>query len=486
MGRTGVPPVAAGILPGASNVEGVLSRSLPRLLADDRNSTVEVSGRMPATTGGTPVRPVRHFMTVSAWIPVIAAVPVLLLGEWIVRHVKGLARFNIPAPVVGGLLVSLGVLAFNLSGKGTIEFATKVSAQWWTWLTTIEPEWVHAPAKGVNLPLMIGFFTCIGLNATWDVVRKGSVQVAIFWGLATGLAAVQNALGIALAKLLGVNPLLGLVCGSVTMTGGHGTAIGFAPVLEKFGLPSAAVLGAAAATVGLVAGGLIGGPVGGGLIRSRGLKSQAGPDVSLEGGATAEAGILTDLRNLKFSGRTALTHLLLVLVGIKAGAWLSHFIQMSGLAFPPQIGAMVFGVLVRNAFDLAGRRWIQSETIDVIASVLLGFFLTIAMMSLNLIELANAAVPMLVILAVQVAVMAAFAYFITYRCMGRDFDAAIMAGGHCGFGLGATPNAVANMKSLVDRFGPAPRAFLVVPLVGAILIDFSNSLNITLFLNLLK
>ncbi len=425
-------------------------------------------------------------MTLSAWIPVLAAVPVLLIGEWCVRHVKVLGRFNIPAPVVGGLLVSLGVLAFNLSGAGTIEFAGKVSAQWWTWLVTIEPEWVHAPAKGVNLPLMIGFFTCIGLNATWDVVRRGSVQVAIFWGLATVLAAFQNVLGIALAKLLGVNPLLGLVCGSIAMTGGHGTAIGFAPVLEKLGLPSAAVLGAAAATVGLVAGGLIGGPVGGRLIRRRELKSQAGPMVSLEGGATAEAGIFTDLRNLLSIGGTALTHLLLVLVGIKGGAWMSHFIQMTGLAFPAQIGAMVLGVLIRNAFDLAGRRWISSETIDVIASVLLAFFLTVAMMSLNLIELANAAVPMLVILAGQVVLVAVFARYVTFRCMGRDFDAAVMAGGHCGFGLGATPNAVANMKSLVDRFGPAPRAFLVVPLVGAILIDFSNSLNITLFFNLLK
>jgi ESS family glutamate:Na+ symporter len=329
---------------------------------------------------------------------------------------------------------------------------------------------VHAPSKSVNLPLMIGFFTCIGLNATWDVVRRGSAQVAIFWGLATALACLQNAIGVGLAKLLGVNPLLGLVCGSVTMTGGHGTAIGFAPVLEKLGLPSAAVLGAAAATVGLVAGGLIGGPVGGGL----------------EGGATGEAGILLDLRSLVRFGGIALAHVLLVVIGIKGGAWLSHFIEMTGRQFPPQIGAMMLGVLMRNAFDLAGRRWIQTEIVDVIASVLLGFFLTVAMMGLNLIELADAAAPMLIILAVQVAMVAAFTYFVTFRCMGRDFDAAVMAGGHCGFGLGATPNAVANMKSLVDRFGPAPRAFLVVPVVGAMLIDFSNSINITFFLDHLK
>ncbi len=425
-------------------------------------------------------------MTLSPWIPVLAAVPVLLLGEQLVRRVRVLGRFNIPAPVVGGLLVSLGVLAYNLASAGKLELATQVTARWWTWLVTIEPEWVSSPAKGVNLPLMIGFFTCIGLNATWDVVRRGSMLLVVFWGLATALAALQNAAGVAVAKLMGVSPLLGLVCGGVTMTGGHGSAIGFAPVLESMGLNNAAVLGATAATIGLVAGGLIGGPVGGGLIRKRKLEAEAGSAVHLEGGATGEAGILQDARALRALGRVAVTHLLLLLVCIKAGAWLSHCIEKTEMKFPVQIGAMMVGVLARNAFDLAGKRWIQSEAVDVIASVLLGFFLTVAMMSLNLIELANVALPMLVIVAVQVALVAAFARWITFNCVGRDFDAAVMAGGHCGFGLGATPNAVANMKALVDRYGPAPRAFFIVPLTGAILIDFSNSLNITLFLNFLK
>lgn len=425
-------------------------------------------------------------MTISAWIPVLLAVPVLLLGEWLVRHIKILGRFNIPAPVVGGLLVSLGVLVCSLAGFGTIGLATKVTTPWWTWLVTIEPEWMNAPAKGVNLPLMVGFFTCIGLNATWDVVRRGSVQVVIFWALATALAVIQNGLGIVLAKALGVNPLLGLVCGSVTMTGGHGTAIGFAPQLEAAGLTGAAVLGAAAATVGLVSGGLIGGPVGGWLMRRHGLKSHAPKGVHLEEGATAEAGILQNFRVLATSGFTALKHILLVLACIKGGAWFSHVIEFTGFAFPPQIGAMLLGVVVRNVFDLAGWPWISTEQVNVLASVLLGFFLTVAMMSLNLIELAHAALPMLAILSVQVAVMALFAAFVTYRCMGRDYDAAVMASGHCGFGLGATPNAVANMKSLVDSFGPAPRAFLVIPIVGAMLIDFSNALNITFYLNLLK
>jgi ESS family glutamate:Na+ symporter len=280
--------------------------------------------------------------------------------------------------------------------------------------------------------------------------------------------------------------LLGLGCGSVTMTGGHGTALGFAADLEKAGLQAAAVVGVAAATFGLVSGGLLGGPVGGLLIRRRGLKPKTGAHTHLESGRSGESGTLNDLRLLAGFGRPFLAHLLLLLACIKAGAWVSYFIQHTGVTFPVYMGAMLLGVAARNALDWRGRTWVDSEVIDTLASVTLGVFLAIAMMSLNLIELANAALPMLVILAVQVIVMALYAWFVTFRVMGRDYDAAVMAGGHCGFGLGATPNAVANMKALVESFGPAPRAFLVVPVVGAFLIDFANALNITFFLNLLK
>lgn len=425
-------------------------------------------------------------MIIPAWLPVVFALPVLLLGEWLVRRVRVLRRFSIPEPVVGGLLVSLAVLAYNVSGAGMIQFATKISAQWWTWIVTIEPEWVRAPEKNVSLPLLVAFFTCIGLNASADLIRKGGLQVVTFLVLATVFALVQNGLGVLLARLLGVNPLLGVMCGSVTLTGGHGTAMGFAPIMEKLGLQAATLLGAAAATVGVVAGGLIGGPVGAALIRRHGLQSSAPKSVHLEGGDSTAAGILQDFRSLRSFGWTGLRHILLVVACVKAGAWLGHFLEQAGATFPTQMGAMIVGVLVRNAFDLSGHRWISLEVIDVIASVLLGLFLTAAMMSLNLIDLANAALPMLVILVVQVAGMALFAVVVTYRWMGRDYDAAVMAGGHCGFGLGATSNAIASMKVLVERFGPAPRAFLVIPIVGAVLIDFTNALNITLFLNLLR
>jgi len=427
-----------------------------------------------------------HVVTLSAWWPVVLAVPVLLLGETLVRRIGILSRFDIPAPVVGGLLVSLVILAMNASGVWPAQFAMKVSAQWWTWLVSTGPEWADAPAKNVNLPFLVGFFTCIGLNASWDLARRGSWHVVLFLALATVLALIQNGVGVGLAKLLGVSPLLGVICGSVSLTGGHGTALGFAADFEKAGLANAATAGVAAATFGLVAGGLLGGPVGGGLIRRRRLKSSASPATHLEDAGARASGILQDLRELVGFGRSALAHFLLICFCIKAGSWVSSLIQQAGLTFPVYIGAMLVGLTLRNALDLVGVRVIQTEIVDTFASALLGLFLAVAMMSLNLIELANAAVPMLIILSAQVVVMAAFAWWVTFRFMGRDYNAAVMAGGHCGFGLGATPNAVANMKSLVESFGPAPRAFLVVPIVGAFLSDLTNALNITVFLNLLR
>ncbi len=422
---------------------------------------------------------------ISAWATVLLAVPVLCLGQMLVRRIHLLNRFNIPAPVAGGLIVSVVLLLWNLLGT-PVQFETKVAARWWTWLVTIEPEWINAPVKSINLPFLVGFFTCIGLNASWALARKGSVYVAIFLGLASLLAVLQNTLGVLLAKAIGIPPLLGLVCGSTTMTGGHGTAMGFAGEFEKAGLHGAAAMGMAAATFGLIAGGLLGGPVGGSLIRRNQLKPSVPPATHLEAGDAAPSGILADIRALWILGQPALRHLLILLVCVKLGAWVSFGIQQTGITFPVYMGAMVVAVVVRNTCDYSGLRLLQTETIDTFASVLLGIFLAIAMMSLNLVELANAALPMLMILSCQVILMALFARYVTYRFMGRDFDAAVISGGHCGFGLGATPNAIANMKALTEAFGPSPKAFLVVPIVGAFLADFVNALNITFFLNLLK
>src|SRR6478736_9608577 len=425
-------------------------------------------------------------MTIPAWYTIARAIPVLLLGEFLVRRIALLSRFNIPAPVVGGLLFALLLLGGNLTGWFVAKFDTGVAARWWTWLVTIEPEWRNAPVKNINQPFLVAFFTCIGLNASWSLVKKGSSWVLIFLAISTVLAVLQNLIGIPLAKMMGQSPLLGMVCGSLTLTGGVGTAIGFAPELEKAGLQGAAVVSVAAATFGLVAGGLLGGPLGGWLIRRHRLQPETGAEIHLEAGQTGESGILPDLRALLGFGKKFWGHLLLLLFCIKAGVWVSFFIRKTGIIFPVYMGAMILGLVLRNAVDFSGKRWIKTEIVDTLSSVSLGIFLVVAMMSLNLIDLAGAAVPMLVILFAQILMMAVFGLFVTYRLMGRNYDAAVMTAGQIGFSLGATPNAVANMKALVDRFGPSPRAFLVVPIVGGFLIDFLNALNITFFLNLLR
>jgi glutamate:Na+ symporter, ESS family len=308
----------------------------------------------------------------------------------------------------------------------------------------------------------------------------------IFLALATILAIAQNGLGVFMAKFLGVSPLLGITCGSISLTGGHGTVIGFVSELQKAGLSNAKELGIAAATFGLVAGSLLGGPVGAALIRKHRLKPRyTGPNFS-QTGIPQEPGFVMDVKSLFKFGKTALLHLIILMACIKFGAWASYFIQKTDIMFPIYVGSMLLGVLIRNISDLGGFQWVRSDVIDAFASVLLGLFLSVAMMTLNLYELANTAVPMLILLSAQVLLMVAFAYWITYPLMGRDYDAAVIAGGHCGFGLGATSNAMANMKSLAESFGPAPRAFLVVPIVGACLADFTNALNITFFLNILR
>ncbi|MBA4150131.1 MAG: sodium/glutamate symporter [Verrucomicrobia bacterium] len=434
-------------------------------------------------------------MLISAWWLLLLSIPVLLLGEFLVRRISFLSKYNIPAPVVGGLLVSFGVLFANLVGV-ELNLGSKVAAKWWTWLVTTEIEWAKVPNLDVHRPFLVAFFTCIGLNASWDLAKRGGLQVFIFLGIAAVMGVLQNVIGLGMAKLMGAPTLLGLVCGSTTMTGGHATALGFAGEFEKAGFEGAGVIGAAAATFGLIAGGLIGGPVGGGLIRKLNLKPSVSRETHLQMGETSESGIWQDFRALAGYGTKFLLHVFVLLVCIKLGSWISYGIQQieiprAGqesikLVFPVYMGALLLGVAIRNIADAVKKGWLRTEIVDTLGSVTLGIFLAIAMMGLNLKDLAQAAMPMLVIVSVQVIALAAFTRFVTFRAMGRDFDAAVMAGGHCGFGLGATPNAVANMKALVERYGSAPRAFLVVPIVGAFLHDFVNAMNITFFLNAVK
>lgn len=393
---------------------------------------------------------------------VALAAVILFLGYGVRRRVGVLDRFNIPAPVIGGFLFAALALALRQGGVLAFEFDTMLQS-----------------------PFMIAFFTSIGLGASLGLLKRGGPQVALFWLLATTLAVLQCGVGAGLATLLGVDPLLGLISGSITMTGGHGTGAAFGKLMEdQYAFPGAVTLAMAAATFGLVSGGLIGGPVGTRLMQKHGLRS-SGSAPSGEAPTALDAEIDTEPAGEAPTAFLLLQMLTVILICMALGGllskWLGQFVTLPGY-----IGAMLVAAVVRNVADGTGAVRIAMRTVDDIGTIALSLFLTMALMSLKLWELLDLALPMLVILAVQVTMMGLFAYFITFRIMGRDYDAAVMAGGHCGFGLGATPNAVANMNSLAERFGPAPRAFLVLPMVGAFFIDFSNAVVITAWLNFLR
>lgn len=431
-------------------------------------------------------------MVLSPWLVLLLAVPILLLGEGCVRRVACLRRFNIPAPVVGGLLVCVAVLACNVSGLGQLAFGSRVNDAWWTWLVCAEPEWAARPARPINTLFMVGFFVCVGLNATWSLVRTGGVQLIIFWFVASVFGVLQNVVGVGVSTAMGESALLGVMCGSVTLTGGHSTAQAFAEPFAQAGLQGAAVIGVAAATFGLIAGALLGGPVATRLIEKHRLRSTeagapgAGSVDTATAAAGAEAGLFTLLRALAGQGRRLIAPVLIVLLCVKGGAWAGYLLQKAGLIFPVSMGGMLVGVIVRNLHDAAGGRLIDSDVIDGIGAVLLSLFLVITMAGLNLVELAATALPMLVILIVQIVLMGVFALTVTFRAMGRDYDAAVMAAGHCGFALGATSNAMATMLTVVQRHGPARRAFLIVPPTGALLIDVTNGFMLTGLLTWLK
>jgi ESS family glutamate:Na+ symporter len=451
-------------------------------------------------------------MIISVWFALALAIPVLVLGELLVKRSFLLSRLNIPASVVGGLLVALIILLRNAFGSVALRFETDVDTRWWTWLISAEPEWLANPTDNFTTPFIAVFFACIGLNASWSALRRGGVTTLIFLGLAGLFAVIQNGVGVAMAKALDQPPLLGILCGSISLTGGHVTTIGFATDLEKTGLPHALDISLACATFGIVASGVIGGAVGGMLIRGRHLHSSETPSRHASAMNSAsegwlsdlrgvlvygrpflthvlqsmESGILGDLRALFRSGRPLLINLLLVLVCVKLGSWINFGIAQLNVRFPVLIGAMLAGLLARGIIDASGVKWLREDILDSISSVALGFFIVIAMMTLNLIELRHTAGPILTILVVQVVVMALFAWLVTFRLTGRDYDAAVIAGGHIGFGLGETPNAVANMKALVEVFGPAPRAFIVVVVGSSFILKLVNALNISCFLKLLQ
>jgi len=391
---------------------------------------------------------------------------VLFAGHGIRRLFPALSRYNVPAPVIGGLLVAVLMLVARSRGMQAATFDTRLQA-----------------------PFMIAFFTTIGFGASLSLLKVGGPQVLLFLLFSTVLAVLQNVIGIAIAIPMGMHPLFGVLNGSVTLTGGPATGLAFAPAFEQAGVPGAATVAIAAAMVGIVSGGLIGGPVGTILIeryqlrRSRKeahhdpplateiVENQIGePAVSAPAGEDKESYAL-------------LKALVVILVAMWLGSIVSGWFVSVGVTLPAYIGAMLVAAVIRNVDDRTQLVGLSQRTIDDLGSVALSLFLVLALMTLRLWELAGLALPMVAILAAQIALIVAVCWP-AFRLMGRDYDAAVMGAGLCGFMLGTTANAMANMEALVDRYGPAPRAFLVVPMVGAFFIDFVNAVIITVCLNL--
>jgi glutamate:Na+ symporter, ESS family len=422
---------------------------------------------------------------ISAWWLLVLACPVLFAGEALLRRVPVLVRCNIPASVTGGLLAAALVLGLQATGLLQISWQTRVTAGWWTWLATPEPEWLSRPAKAVNLPLLVGFFTCVGLAAPLSILRTGGRALVILLGAATAMAVLQNFVGVGLARIMDAPPLLGVVCGSLTLVGGHGTVLGFASRFEEAGFAAAATVGAAAATFGLVASGLLAGPLAEWLLRRRGLvvtgveNRGGGPEIS-------KTGLIGELREFLSEPKMAVVHLLLVAVCIKAGAWVSFGLVKLGAAFPAYMGALLVGLAVRAAHDAAGGTWLRTATLVRLGGLLLALFLAVTLTALNLAELAKVAGPMLVILTVNIGMTLAFAAFVVWPLLGRDHEAAVMVAGLVGFGVGSTATAVAAMNAIVRRRGPAPRAQAIVPATGGFLIDLTNAPTTTAFLQWLR
>ena len=392
---------------------------------------------------------------------------VLFAGYAIRGRIPFLARYNVPAPVVGGLIVAAVVSIARGSDVTLVTFDARLQT-----------------------PLMIAFFTTVGFGASLSLVRVGGPQVLIFTVLCSVLAAVQNVIGAAIAWLLGLHPLFGVLSGSVTLTGGPATGLAFAPLFERAGVPGASTIAVASAMAGIVSGGLIGGPVGTLLIRRHALRRQAThPDTVAPIAAQIVEDQLPEPPSATPSGEDKESYALLkALVVILAAMWVGSVVsarfEAAGITLPAYIGAMLVASVIRNLDDVTKLIGLSQRTIDDLGNVALSLFLVLALMTLRLWELAGLALPMVIILIVQVGLIAAICFWPVYQLMGKDYDAAVMSGGLCGFMLGTTANAMANMESLVDRFGPAPRAFLVVPIVGAFFIDFINAVLITVCLNI--
>ncbi|TLE15604.1 sodium/glutamate symporter [Helicobacter apodemus] len=388
----------------------------------------------------------------------VALVGVLLLGRWVISKSKFLQDYNIPEPVVGGIIIAIGI--FCLLKYSGIKFSFNDS---------------------LREPLMLAFYASIGLSADFTSLRKGGRILFIFLMCVALLLFLQNITGIFIAKLMGINPLIGLLAGSITMSGGHGTGASWAEIFKAnpYNLNAGLEIALACATFGLIAGGLIGGPISHYLIRKYHLQT-----ISHLKEESPPQGFEKPEKERLITAYSFVQSLALIALALLFGTLLSEYFKSSSFTLPTFVWCLFIGAILRNLLSLTKIHQVFDREVSVIGNVSLSLFLAFALMTINLSELVALALPMFAILTIQVILMVAFAIFITFRFCGKDYDAAVLAAGHCGFGLGATPTAMANIQTITQHYGMSHIAFIIVPLVGAFFIDIINAIIISTTLQL--
>ena len=392
-----------------------------------------------------------HFSNIQT---MALAVIVFYLGKFLNNKFKFLKNNCIPDAVTGGTLFSFFILLGHETGSFSFIFEDSI--------------------KDI---FMIAFFTTVGFSASIKLLKKAGLPVLMFLIAAILLAILQNVVGVGMAKILGVSPMIGLATGSLATTGGPGTAGAFGPIMESFGTPGATMVAMATATYALIAGSIIAGPICKRLIEKKNLIQKR---VTLEEFQSFnDKSVTLELKNVVPTGFQ-------IIIAMGIGSLISNFLSSLGLVLPPYIGTMFAASIMRNLADETKLFSIDLEVVSVIGNFTLTMFLSMILMNFKLWELKELALPLIIMLIGQTILMGVFAYFITFTLTGRDYDAAIMTGGHCGCGFGTTPKALANMEALTEKYLPSPKAFFVIPIVGALFIDFFNAAIITFFINLLK
>lgn len=382
------------------------------------------------------------------------AVLVLLLGSFLKKKIYFLEKFCIPAPVIGGLLFAIATCICYSANIAEFSFDDTLREV-----------------------CMVFFFTSVGFQANLKVLKSGGKSLIIFLFLVIALIVLQNITAIGLANLLGLDPLIGMCTGSIPMVGGHGTAGAFGPILEDFNIEGATTICTAAATFGLIFGSLVGGPLGKRLIEKKNLLSTvSSEDDSL---------LIEDEKKHERHTNMYAAAVFQLILAIGLGTIFSMLLTKTGLTFPIYIGAMLAAALMRNVSEYSGISTIHMGEINDLGGICLSLFLGMAMITLKLWELATLALPLIILLAAQVVLICVFTYLLEFNIMGRDYDAAILVAGTCGFGMGATPNAMANMQAVCDKYVPSVKAYLLIPLIGSLFADFINSLVITFFINII-